>query len=144
LLVFEVQEKVVAEGGGLTADVQADLADLGVGLAIADFGADGCSISRLQQIPVKRLTISREWVQAIPGDRRAESLLVAVFALGQALGLTMLADGVEEDGQLDFLRAQGCDLAQGQRFGEPLSEEKVAALISDLAHRAVDAAHPLW
>jgi len=144
LLVFEVQEKAVADGGGLTAGIQAELADLDVGLAIADFGADGCSISRLQQIPVKRLTISREWLQAIPGDGRAESLLIAVFALGQALGLTMLADGVEEDGQLDFLRAQGCDLAQGLRFGEPLSEDKVAALISDLAHRAVDAAHPLW
>ena len=134
----------MADGGGLTADIQTRLAYLGTGLAIADFGSDGCSISRLQHIPVQCLTISREWLSAIPGDRQAESLLFAVLALGRALGLTMLADGVENEDQLDFLRAQGCDLAQGLHFGDPLSEEKVAALISELAHRAVDAAHPLW
>lgn len=144
LLVFEVQEKAMADVGGLTAEMTTQLAELGTGLAIADFGANGCSISRLQHVPVQCLTISREWLSAIPGDRQSESLLLAVLALGRALGLTMLADGVENDDQLDFLRAQGCDLAQGLRFGEPLSEEKVAVLISELAHRAVDAAHPLW
>ena len=133
LLILELRERTVANAAVQTLDLLARIAGHGLGLAVDDFGADHCPLARLQQLPVSRLTVNRELIAAVPADREAATLVAAVIALGHSLGLTVLADGVEREEQLTFLRAHGCDQVQGARLAPPLSGKEAAALLQSPA-----------
>ncbi len=129
LLILELRERAItdATAQGLTCLEQ--ISRLGLGLAVDDFGADRCSLTRLQQLPLQRITINREIIGKVLTDQRAVTLTTAILALGHALGLTVLADGVEQEAQLDFLRAHGCDQVQGALFSPALAGENVLPLL---------------
>jgi len=129
LLILELRERTVANAATQALDLLARLGGLGLGLAVDDVGVDRCSLARLQQVSIRRLAIDRELLAAVPPDRDAAALVTAVIALGHALGLTVLADGVEREDQLVFLRAHGCDQAQGPQLAAPLSGEKASVLL---------------
>ena len=129
LLVLELRERAVtdATAQGLAHIEQIDR--LGLGLAVHDFGADRCSLARLQQLPLRCIAINREILSGVPTDQGASTLTAAIIALGHALGLTVLADGVEQEAQLDFLRAHGCDRVQGLLLAPALTGAKVLPLL---------------
>jgi EAL domain-containing protein (putative c-di-GMP-specific phosphodiesterase class I) len=102
------------------------LKELGVSIAIDDFGTGYSSFSYLKRFPVNTLKIDRSFISEVEhnGDHRA--IVAAMIALAQVLGLKVVAEGVETEGQKQFLRGFGCDHVQGYLTGRPLDSDAAA------------------
>ncbi len=105
------------------------LRELGLHLAIDDFGAGFSSLARLRTLPVDVLKIDRSFLAGAPEDHEAAGLVSAAIALAEALGMEAVAEGVETEAQRAFLIDGGCALAQGFHLARPLPAEAVAALL---------------
>lgn len=119
-LELELTENIaLAYEDGITAKLLA-LRALGVRLAFDDFGTGFASLTTLKNIPVHRLKIDRGFVAQLPADEHDRGIVEAVLALARALDLDVIAEGVENAEQEDYLRASGCREAQGFRYGRPM------------------------
>jgi diguanylate cyclase (GGDEF)-like protein len=126
LLVIEVTETVLISDHS-AYDHLAALREMGVGIAIDDFGTGYTSIGQLRHTPADTLKIDRSFVGSTdPGHRELVSLMIRA---AHTFGLTVVAEGVEETEQLDRLRAEGCDHAQGYLLHPPLPAEQAGALV---------------
>ena len=117
---LEITESVLVEQDhvlGLLERIRAR----GVRIAIDDFGTGHSSLSMLKTFPIDILKIDRAFVSEIADERRAYSIVDTIIALGQALDLTLVAEGIETESQLNYLRARGCHLIQGYLTGRPMS-----------------------
>ncbi len=124
-LELELTESVLMEDvAGAIAFMQAVRA-LGVGLSIDDFGTGYSSLAYLQSFPINQLKVDRSFVQLLP--RRGETVIHAILALAHGFGLSVVAEGVEEQAQLDWLREAGCEIAQGFLLGKPMPPDEFAA-----------------
>ena len=103
------------------------LSALGVTIAIDDFGIGYSSLARLQQLPVQKLKIDRSLVSGLDRDHGKAAIVEAIIALGQKLGLAIVAEGVETEAELQFIRERGCDEVQGYHFCRPLPADQIAA-----------------
>jgi diguanylate cyclase (GGDEF)-like protein len=128
-LVLEMTEHVVIGDDAMTAATLEALAETGALLAIDDFGVGFSSIGYLQHLPVEVLKIDRSFTQDIDTDDRAAALVEAMILMGGALGLSVVAEGIERPSQIDRLRAGGCLLGQGFHFARPLPLPEVLALL---------------
>ena len=130
-LGLELTERAVGEGGEHMRVVVQRLRDLGVELAVDDFGTGYSSLSSLIERPVDVLKIDRSFVMALPTPTSA-AVIRGIVAMAAALGLATVAEGVEQQAQLDAVRELGCDRAQGFLLARPMN---LAALIDyyDLA-----------
>ena len=126
-LQLEVTERVVGTGSDQVLGVMARLKRLGVSLAIDDFGTGSSGLSRLRSCPIDTLKIDKTFVHEVTAERLEVPLLAAMVSLAHDLGLTVVAEGVETREQVDFLRHQGCDLAQGYWFGRPVEAQEIVA-----------------
>ena len=129
VLWLEVTEETVQRDPGPTARALQDLRAIGVKLAIDDFGMGRSSLQSLRHLPVDMLKIHQSFVSTL-GSGRDDALVGAVVELGHALGLSVVAEGVETDNQLAHLRELGCDGAQGFLFSQPVPEASVHDLLS--------------
>ncbi|HEY3239089.1 MAG TPA: EAL domain-containing protein, partial [Acidimicrobiia bacterium] len=118
-LELEVTESVAVDEEHANRVVLEELRALGVGVAIDDFGTGYSVLSRLRYFPLDRLKIDRAFVAEVPGKAGDGAILVAMIAMAHALGLEVVAEGVETPAQRDFLTQNGCDLAQGYLFARP-------------------------
>ncbi len=100
-----------------------DIRELGVGLSLDDFGTGYSSLSRLAHLPIRELKIDRSFMQDIERDASALAVATAVVRVGQSLKMTVVAEGVETEGQRDVLKALGCDVIQGFLFAPALAPE---------------------
>ena len=116
ILELEVTESVLADG----AEKFNGLREAGIRLAVDDFGTGFSSLSYLKQIPITTLKIDRAFVQDLETDLSDATLTKAIIALAKELGLDTIAEGVETQSQLDFLRSHGCNLAQGYLLAKPM------------------------
>ncbi len=128
-LQLEVTESVLAANQDRLASGLSDLRDLGIAISLDDFGTGYSSMGQLQALAVDQIKIDASFVQAASVDQRSSSVVTALVELGQALGLTVVAEGVEETEQLRILRAAGCDYAQGYLLGRPTEAIAVTGLI---------------
>ena len=126
-LGLEVTEGFVMKASEHAIDVLLELRNIGIELAIDDFGTGYSSLSYLKKLPIDKLKIDQSFVRDIPKDQNDMAIAEAVIAMGRALNLKVIAEGVEETGQADFLRDKGCQEAQGYLYGRPLPPEQLEA-----------------
>ena len=115
-----------------------ELHELGIRLALDDFGTGFSSLSYLREFPFDKIKIDQSFVRSMADDDTARAIIQAVIGLGQVLGMTVIAEGVEETAQRDMLIADGCDEIQGYLTGRGVLSDEVLKMIntnrtSDLA-----------
>jgi EAL domain-containing protein (putative c-di-GMP-specific phosphodiesterase class I) len=106
-------------------EVLSQLKALGVKLAIDDFGTGYSSLSYLKQLPVSKLKIDRSFIHDLHRNGNEEAIAAAIIQMGKCLNLTVTAEGVENERQLQFLREQRCDDVQGFLFSKPLRADQM-------------------
>ena len=126
---LEVTEDTVEHNPELASRTLAALSQIGFKLAIDDFGMGHSSLQSLRQLPVDTLKIHQSFVASLGSAPRDVAIVGAVVELGHALGLSVVAEGVETDAQLAHLRDLGCDGAQGFLFSQPVPEDSVHDLL---------------
>ena len=101
------------------------LAEMGIGLSIDDFGTGYSSLSYLTQFPIARLKIDRSFVQDINSETDKSAIALAVIAMAHSMNLSVVAEGVEKEEQLTFLKEKRCDEIQGFYFCKPMPAAEV-------------------
>ena len=124
-LVMEITESVLMQDTDLTMLRLQQLKDIGVRLALDDFGTGYSSLSYLRRFPVDMLKIDRSFVSALHAGDEVQRLTEAIIALGTALGLECLGEGVEHEDEAVALRGIGCSLAQGNYFAGAMDQAKL-------------------
>jgi diguanylate cyclase (GGDEF)-like protein len=128
-LELELTESTaMRDGPGVMATLEG-LKGLGCRLAIDDFGTGFSALSRLESLPVDILKIDRSFVRGIDGPQQGGAIARAILAMCQSLDLVSVAEGVECDAQMGFLRSHGCDYAQGFLLARPMSLDSLSALL---------------
>jgi diguanylate cyclase (GGDEF)-like protein len=130
-LCFEITENTLLDATGAGVTTLERLKELGVRLAIDDFGTGHSSLTWLRRLPADFLKIDRTFVAGLGTDPGDTAIVRAVLDLGQALGLTTIAEGVEKPEQLEALRDLGCHWAQGYHLARPGPPETVTTLIKN-------------
>ena len=138
LLIFEITENVVMKDLAGAREVMKKLDRLGVRLAIDDFGTGHSSLAYLKQFPVQEIKVDRTFVQGIVDSPVDSAIVRAVIDLANAMGISMVAEGVETEDQLAGLRMLGCPVAQGFYFSQPLRAEEFDELLSRHFARTTD------
>jgi diguanylate cyclase (GGDEF)-like protein/PAS domain S-box-containing protein len=121
-LEIEITEGLLLRNQGEVRVILEELHDLGVRLSMDDFGTGYSSLSYLREFPFHTVKIDRSFINDVSEDRSDRALVIAAVRMAQALGLQIIAEGVETDEQWSFLMAQDCDILQGFRFGQPVTE----------------------
>ena len=130
-IALEITETIAMADAERSAVILAELKHLGVGIDIDDFGTGYSSLSRLQAFRVDTLKIDRTFVSRIDTDRETYEIVRIVVTLAHTLGLKVVAEGIETPGQLELLRALGCEFGQGYFFAKPASEETIEAFLKN-------------
>jgi EAL domain-containing protein (putative c-di-GMP-specific phosphodiesterase class I) len=129
VLCLEITEDAVEHNRDMAARSLAALNAIGIKLALDDFGTGHSSVAGLRDLPLDSVKIDRSFVADLGSDPSASAVVGALVELGHALGLSVVAAGVETDVQLARLRDLGCDGAQGYLFSRPLPVDGVHALL---------------
>ncbi len=127
---LELTETVLMEDPFLYLQPLRDLKALGLRLALDDFGTGHASLSYLKRFPFDVLKIDRSFVRGLGRDAADRAIVRGVIDMAHALGLSVVAEGIEDREHLVELRALGCDLAQGYHFARPLPPEAISALLA--------------
>jgi EAL domain-containing protein (putative c-di-GMP-specific phosphodiesterase class I) len=141
-LRLELTETMVMSNPDESRAILGELSAMGISLALDDFGTGYSSLGYLQQFPLHCLKIDRSFVSGVPGNERSEAITRAVVVLGKALHMRVVAEGVENHAQLDFLRNLGCDEVQGYLLSTPLPYDQLVKWLADRTP-INDAANPL-
>lgn len=130
-LELEITETVAMRNPALTLDMLRSFAERGVRLSLDDFGKGYSSLNYLKEFPVHSIKVDQAFVAGLPHSPKDAAIVKAMINLAHNLGLRCLAEGIETQAQLDFLKKEGCDLGQGYFFSRPVPEEAFAALLSN-------------
>lgn len=114
------------------------LKNKGIKISIDDFGTGYSSIHYLKTLPIDILKIDKSFVQATPSSEQDSTLLQSIIRLGKSFGLTVLAEGVESQSQLEFLTASGCDLIQGYYYSRPLNRSAMEQMFAATSNQRQD------
>ncbi|MBC3504015.1 EAL domain-containing protein [Pseudomonas sp. SWRI59] len=131
-LTLEITETTAMHDADASLTVLQRLSDMGVDLSIDDFGTGYSSLMYLKRLPANELKIDRGFVRDLEQDSDDAAIVSAIVALGQALGLRIVAEGVETDKQQDFLTRLGCDSLQGYLLGQPVPAEQFMGNLQSL------------
>jgi diguanylate cyclase (GGDEF)-like protein len=129
LLQLEVTESMVMRNVARAVRVLNAIQDRGIRLAIDDFGTGYSSMSLMKQFPIDTIKIDRSFVRDLPRDSEDQAIAQAIISMGKALGMTVVAEGVETAEQHAFLRSHDCGEMQGYLFSRPLPAGELATLL---------------
>jgi EAL domain-containing protein (putative c-di-GMP-specific phosphodiesterase class I) len=128
-LELELTESLIMQDVDRAVATMEELQLLGVQISIDDFGTGYSSLSALKTFPVARLKIDKSFITDVSSDENDKAVACAVISLGQKLNLRVIAEGVETDDQVAFLRANNCDEMQGYHFSKPVAAREIEALL---------------
>ena len=130
-LEVEVTESSFMHDAGCAVDVLTKLREMGVRIAIDDFGTGYSSLSYLKRLPIDSLKLDGSFVKDATTDPDDAALVMAILTLAHNLRLKVIAEGIETEEQLAFLRLLRCDEGQGYLFGKPLEAESIEGLVTN-------------
>jgi EAL domain-containing protein (putative c-di-GMP-specific phosphodiesterase class I) len=139
LLEVELTESLLMENTDQAMEVMGRLKAIGVAISIDDFGTGFSSLGYLKRFPIDCLKIDRTFVRDLATSRKDAAIVEAICALAQSLGIGLVAEGVEEPFQAEFLRARYCTEMQGYLFGRPMPAEAITELLQRPASPALRA-----
>lgn len=139
-LELEITERLLLENNEHTMSMLRQLRELGISIALDDFGTGYSALGYLRKFPLDKIKIDRSFITDMATRSDQVAIIQAVLSIARALGMTVTAEGVETVVQKDFLKALGCDSAQGFLFGKPGPFEGVVEIIAARAKRKVIAA----
>ena len=128
-LELELTESLIMQDVEQAVATMKELQSLGVQLSIDDFGTGYSSLAALKTFPVARLKIDKSFINDLPNDENDKAVASAVISLGQKLNLRVIAEGVETDDQVAFLRANNCDEMQGYHFSKPVPAADIERML---------------
>ncbi|TXI48496.1 MAG: EAL domain-containing protein [Lysobacter sp.] len=126
---IELTETAVLSDEGLARTLLSDLRNHGIKVWLDDFGTGFSGLSHLRRVPVDGVKIDRSFIADVLRDPDDLALTAAIIAMAHSLGMTVVAEGVEKEGQTDLLRSRECDLAQGYWFGHPMPMQDFCRLL---------------
>jgi EAL domain-containing protein (putative c-di-GMP-specific phosphodiesterase class I) len=126
LLQLEITESTLMQNPKSAVATLTAFKKIGVGLAIDDFGTGYSSLASLKLFPVDTIKVDRSFIRDLPNDTDDQGIVDAIIAMGRALGLTVVAEGVETREQVEFLGAHHCDQFQGFYFSKPVPALELA------------------
>ena len=125
-LEVEITESLFAQN---IDNILNELHDKGIGVSVDDFGTGYSSLSRLKDMPIDCLKIDRSFVLGVDSGKNDQSIIAAIMSMAKGMDIRVIAEGIDNDRQLDFLVNKGCTEAQGFLFSRPLSPEKIEAIM---------------
>lgn len=131
-LELEITESVLASNVDLAIATLAELQHIGVQLSIDDFGTGFSSLSQLKMFSIDRLKIDRSFINGVTSDRSDQAITETILTLAHRLDLSVVAGGVETEGQLTFLRDRSCAEVQGFLLSKPLSELDIGTVFESI------------
>jgi len=126
-LELEVTESLLLSNADMTSSVLRELKGMGLKLAIDDFGTGYSSLSYLKQFPFSKLKIDRSFIRDVAVNSDDAAITTAIISMAKSLSLKVIAEGVENEAQMSFLRKLGCEEIQGYYFSKPLTAEEISA-----------------
>ncbi len=139
MLEIEITETSVMEDPENTQRILTKLHDMGIRIAIDDFGTGYSSLSHLRRFPIDVLKIDRSFVMDISQDKDDEAIVETIIAMAHRLNIRVIAEGIENQLQLDFLKKHGCEIGQGYYFSRPVPMESFTKKLLLTPATAVDA-----
>jgi EAL domain-containing protein (putative c-di-GMP-specific phosphodiesterase class I) len=140
-LELEITEDAIMANIDESTQTLKQLSQLGAQLAIDDFGTGYSSLSYLTKFPVHFLKIDQTFVREAPTNKNVNSVIAATIAMAHSLNLKVIAEGVENKEQLEFLKSLGCDIVQGYLISKPLKAADYIQLLLNSATRYVASSH---
>ena len=143
-LVVEITESALVDDLEAASAIVGELKEMGCGLALDDFGKGYSSLLHLQALPFDQLKVDRSFVSSITQKRKSRKIVSAVASLGQSLGLTTVAEGIETQEQAEMMLGLGCELGQGYFYGRPMPAEDLAGATLNPRKKIVTADLSAW
>ncbi|MBS1156383.1 MAG: hypothetical protein H6R07_2307 [Proteobacteria bacterium] len=131
-LTLEITESIIMHNPDEAREILTELRQMGVRVAIDDFGSGYSSLAYLKLFPLDSLKIDRAFISPLPDDGNSAAIVEAIVAMSRKLKLAVVAEGVETAEQSSFLRSIGCDVAQGYLYSRPLPADKLPAALKTL------------
>lgn len=128
-LELELTESMIIEDADSVISLLRQFRESGIKISVDDFGTGYSSLSYLRELPVDTLKIDRAFIENVENSKQQLAIVKAIVVLGESLGLQIVAEGVENDAQLQLLKELGCDLIQGYHVSKPLSATEMEALL---------------
>ncbi len=138
-LQLELTESLLLADTDVTISVLRELKSMGVTLAIDDFGTGYSSFNYIRQFRVSKIKIDRSFISDVATNPDDAAITAAIISMAKSLGLKVIAEGVEDEAQMSFLRAHHCDEIQGYYFSRPLERDAIAAKLRDTGLHALSA-----
>ncbi|WP_228391332.1 EAL domain-containing protein [Komagataeibacter medellinensis] len=130
-LIVELTETAMIENFDQTVTTATAIRNLGIGLSMDDFGTGYSSLSNLASLPISEVKIDRSFMNGFGSTGNVRQVVTAIIRIGHTLGMTVIAEGVEEAEQCQQLRAIGCDVIQGYYFARPMDTASLDAWINE-------------
>lgn len=130
-LEIEITETAAMSQPDTAVSIMQQLIDQGLGIAIDDFGTGYSSLAYLKRLPAEHLKIDITFIRHLPDSTEDVIIVRTIIAMAHALGLQVIAEGVETPAQLEFLRREGCDAIQGYLLGKPMPAGETTAFLKD-------------
>lgn len=124
-LELEITETVVMQNPDFTVSLLGQLCDMGIHISIDDFGTGYSSLSHLKRFSINTIKMDKSFVRDVAHNRTDAAIATAIISMGRSLNLSVIAEGVETEGQLDFLKKTQCDEVQGFLFSKPIPPDEV-------------------